>query len=124
MRTATRGPLSGILGIPLPSVWIGPATESRFGDAAVLLFLVAQCLDGVLTYVGVATYGVSSEGNPILALLMRTIGHGAALVTSKTVAAALGIALHLAQVHLAVALLAAFYLIVAVLPWGVILFVG
>ena len=36
--------------------------------------------------------------------------------------AALGIALHLRQVHSAVALLAVFYLVVAIAPWTAILF--
>ena len=50
------------------------------------------------------------------------MGHGAALATAKGVAGGLGIALHLAAVHRVVAALAAFYLVVAIVPWIAILF--
>ena len=44
------------------------------------------------------------------------------IISLFILAIALGIALHLRQVHLAVALLAGFYVLVAVLPWIAILF--
>ena len=88
---------------------------------AVLVFLVAQVFDGALTYVGVQTFGIGSEGNPILVALMEAFGHGPALIAAKVVASVLGIALHLVRVHVAVALLAAFYVTAAVLPWAAIL---
>ena len=53
---------------------------------------------------------------------MSSIGEGAALATAKVAAGFFGIALHLSSVHRAVAVLAAFYLAVAVLPWVAILF--
>jgi hypothetical protein len=93
-----------------------------FGDVALLLFLVAQASDGVLTYVGVATYGVGIEGNPVIAWLMGTMGEGLALTTAKVTAGVFGIALHLSSVHKVVAALAAFYFAVAVFPWLAILF--
>jgi hypothetical protein len=43
-------------------------------------------------------------------------------MTAKIVAVLLGIGLHLRGTHVAVALLAAFYMAVAVLPWTVMLF--
>jgi hypothetical protein len=88
----------------------------------VIAFLIAQACDGVLTYVGVSLYGTRVEGNPLLGWLMGEMGHGAALATTKGLAGAMGIALHLAAVHRVVAGLAAFYLAVAVLPWIAILF--
>ena len=100
-----------------------PANRSLFGDLALLLFLVAQALDGVLTYVGVSVYGVHMEGNPIIGWLMASIGQGPALATAKLTAGGFGIALHLSDVHKAVAFLAAFYVVVAVVPWFTILFV-
>lgn len=124
MRTALHGPPRGLLGIRFPSLWRRGTPSSRFGDVAVLLFLVTQYLDGMLTYVGVLTYGIGSEGNPILATMMETVGHGTALLMAKAVAVAFGIVLHLAQIHTVVALLAAFYLTVAVVPWATILFVA
>jgi hypothetical protein len=109
------------VGTALPSVWSARVSRSRFGDAAVLVFLVAQVLDGTLTYLGVVTFGIAREGNPLLAALMETFGHGPALVAAKVVASVLGIALHVARVHLAVALLSAFYVMAAVLPWTALL---
>jgi hypothetical protein len=97
-------------------------TRSLFGDVVLVAFLLFQCFDGVFTYVGVATYGVGIEANPLIASLMHSVGHGAALAIAKLLAASLGICLHLRQVHGAVAVLAGFYLVVAILPWTMILF--
>jgi uncharacterized Tic20 family protein len=96
--------------------------RSVFGDAALLLFLVTQMLDGVLTYVGVSIYGLHVEGNPLIVWLMATMGEGPAVTTAKVAAGSFGIALHLSAVHKAVAMLAAFYLAVAVLPWIAVFF--
>ena len=101
---------------------LGATERSRFGDVALVLFLFAQASDGVLTYVGVSTYGLRMEGNPFVGWLMCVMGHAAGLATAKLAAGFFGIALHLSAVHKAVALLAAFYLAVAVLPWLAILF--
>ena len=100
--------------------WIGE--PSRLGDALLVLFLLAQCFDGVLTYVGVVTFGIGIEANPIITSLMLRFGEGAGLIGAKLVAAGLGIALHLRQVHIALAVLTAFYVGVAILPWTAILF--
>lgn len=93
-----------------------------FGNLAVIVFLLAQASDGVLTYVGVATYGPGIEGNPLIAWLMAAMGEGPALATAKLTAGMFGIALHLSAVHRTVAVLAAFYLVVAIGPWMAILF--
>lgn len=93
-----------------------------FGDLAVVVFLLAQVSDGVLTYIGVSTYGVSIEGNPLISWLMASMGQGAGLAMAKVTAGCFGVALHLSAVHRAVALLAGFYIIVAIVPWIGILF--
>jgi uncharacterized membrane protein len=98
-----------------------PTQRNVFGDVALLLFLVAQASDGVLTYVGVSTYGVGIEGNPVIAWLMGAMGEGLALTTAKVTAGMFGIALHLSSVHKVVAVLALFYFAVAVFPWLAIL---
>ncbi len=98
------------------------SSRSLFGDVALVLFLMAQALDGVLTYVGVSVYGMHMEGNPIIGWLMTAIGQGPALAAAKLTAGSFGVALHLSAVHKAVALLAVFYLAIAVLPWVAILF--
>jgi uncharacterized membrane protein len=100
----------------------GGTRRNLFGDIALLAFLIAQASDGVLTYVGVSSYGLHVEANPLIGWLMASIGEGAALTTAKVAAGFFGIALHLSAVHKAVALLAAFYMAAAVLPWVAILF--
>jgi uncharacterized membrane protein len=100
----------------------GRTRRDMFGDIALLAFLIVQASDGVLTYVGVSTYGLHIEANPIIAWLMSSIGEGPALATAKLAAGIFGIALHLSAVHRAVAVLAGVYLAVAVLPWLAILF--
>jgi hypothetical protein len=103
--------------------WNGWDRPSRIGDAVFVLFLLAQCLDGVFTYVGVLTFGPGIEANPVVGGLMLHFGEEAGLLSAKIVAIVLGMALHLRQVHAAIAALTAFYFGVAVLPWTVILFV-
>jgi hypothetical protein len=93
-----------------------------FGNLVVIAFLIAQACDGVFTYVGVSVYGAHVEANPVIGWMMRTMGQGAALATAKGVAGAFGIALHLSSVHRVVAVLALFYITVAVVPWVAILF--
>ena len=100
------------------------AERSRFGDAVILLFLLAQAADGVMTYVGVTTLGVHLEANPLLASLMNSFGEGTAVTAAKVVASGLGISLHLIGVHRILAVLTGIYLLAAVLPWmGLLLMV-
>jgi len=120
-RTGYAQPES-MWGATLPKVWRDGAPRSRFGDVVIVIFLLAQCFDGVFTYVGVQTFGMEIEANPLIAGLMLHFGQGPGLLGAKVVAAALGIALHVRRVHGAVALLALFYLGAAVMPWTAILF--
>src|SRR5688572_17457994 len=94
----------------LPTMANRPAPGSYFGDFVLLLFLLAQCFDGVFTYVGVSVFGIGIEANPLIAGLMLHLGHGMALLGAKTLAVVLGIALHLRQTHTIIALLTALYL--------------
>jgi hypothetical protein len=91
--------------------------RSVFGDVALVVFLIAQALDGVLTYVGVSTYGRGMEGNPALLWLMAAVGQGPALAMAKTLAGGFGIALHLNAGHRIIAVLTIFYIAAAVVPW-------
>ena len=110
-------------GSGMVNVGTAPACRrSLFGDAAFLLFLVAQASDGVLTYVGVTVYGSQMEGNPLISWLMSALGEGPALAGAKLMAVGFGIALHLSAVHRIIALLTAFYMAVAVVPWIAVLF--
>jgi len=98
------------------------AGSVRFGNVVVIAFLIAQACDGVFTYIGVASYGLRAEGNPLLGWLMSALGCGAGVTAAKATTGALGIVLHLVAVHRLLAALAAFYLVAAIAPWIGILF--
>src|SRR5687768_2118889 len=82
----------------LPQLWSRAASRVTFGNVAVVAFLMTQCLDGIFTYVGVATFGIGVEANPLIAALMSAFGHGPGLVGAKLIASALGILLHLHEI--------------------------
>jgi hypothetical protein len=105
------------------NVWsVSHIRRSRFGDLAVVLFLMAQAADGALTYVGVRHLGLAVEANPLIAWLIASFGEVGALTGAKLVAGGFGIALHLSAVHKVVAGLTLFYVVVAVFPWIAILY--
>ena len=108
-------------GALLPKVWKAPLS-SYFGDLALAAFLVVQALDGFYTYVGVSTYGLDVEANPIVSAFMAYFGEAGGLVGAKAVASMLGICLYFCQVHAVVALLTGFYLTAAIAPWTLLLF--
>ncbi|MGC4082463.1 MAG: DUF5658 family protein [Vicinamibacterales bacterium] len=84
-----------------------------------LVFVIVQCLDGALTYLGVHTWGLGIEANPLVSSAVAIAGVGAGLTVTKLFAVALGVILHLRRVHLVVAILSVFYIAVAILPWMV-----
>lgn len=96
-------------------------SQPAFGNAVIVLFLLAQAADGVMTYVGVTTMGPHIEANPLLVSLMATIGQGMGVTMAKIVAAGLGIALHLVGVHRIIAVLTAIYMLGAIVPWASLL---
>jgi len=98
-----------------------PLTRSAFGDTVIVLFLLAQAADGVMTYVGVTTMGLAIEANPLLVSLMMFTGQGAGVTIAKVVAGGLGISLHLLGVHRIIAILTAIYVVGAVVPWASLL---
>ena len=100
----------------------GRSRTQLFGNLAVVVFLLAQVSDGVLTYIGVSTYGMTVEGNPVISWLMTSLGEGPGLAAAKVTAGFFGMMLHLSAVHKAVAVLAGFYIVVAIIPWLAILY--
>jgi hypothetical protein len=94
--------------------------SSRFGDIAVITFMVVQALDGVLTYLGVHIWGPSVEANPLISSAVSFAGVGTGVAIAKLFAVGLGMILHLRRVHGVVALLTAFYLAVAIVPWAML----
>lgn len=111
-----------LIGTSVPKLWNPADQRSLFGDFVIVAFLLAQCFDGIFTYVGVLTFGIGIEANPIISSLMAAFGFGPALAAAKVVAGGLGMCLHLRQIHGAVAVLSLFYFAAAILPWTAILF--
>jgi hypothetical protein len=95
-------------------------SHRRFGDIAVVVFLCVQILDGVFTYFGVRTWGPSVEGNPVVSSAVTYVGLVAGLAVAKLVAIGFGMVLHLKRIHTLIAILTAFYLAVAILPWAIL----
>jgi len=94
--------------------------DSLSGDVAVVGFLLVQVLDGMFTYLGVTIWGLHIEANPLISSAVEYAGLGRAVVGAKLAAILFGILLHVRRVHSLVALLTAFYLVVAILPWAVL----
>jgi hypothetical protein len=94
------------------------SADNRFGNIAVLAFFVVQFLDGALTYLGIATWGIGIEANPIISSAVAYAGPETGLAAAKGVAIACGMVLHLRRIHHVVALLSLFYLGVAIVPWA------
>ena len=89
-----------------------------FGNSVWILFVAAQAADGVCTYVGLRTFGIGMEGNPLLLWYAEAFGIGVTLVSAKLLAASCAAFLHCVGRHLTLALLTAVYLVGAVLPWS------
>jgi hypothetical protein len=95
-------------------------TPSTFGDLAVLGFVLVQCLDGAFTYLGVKMWGPGVEANPLVSSAMAFAGLGVGLASTKLIAVGLGVVLHLRRTHVIVAILTAFYVAAAIVPWTAI----
>ena len=96
--------------------------RSQFGNIAILALLLAQVVDGSLTYLGVSAFGRTIEANPLLNWLMATVGDGVALTGAKLFAGFCAVVLHLQAVHTVVAALAVVYVSAAIVPWMRLLF--
>jgi hypothetical protein len=81
------------------------------------VFLTAQVLDGLLTYIGVSLLGVEVEANVLLARSMAAIGTPGTLIAAKVVACVCGYVLYRTAWHRPLAITAGLYLGVAVVPW-------
>jgi uncharacterized membrane protein len=85
------------------------------------LFVLAQALDGTLTYVGVQRFGHHAELNGLLRFYMEAFGPAAALAGAKLLACGCGTLLYVSACHRTVAALAGAYFGVAVVPWMIAL---
>jgi hypothetical protein len=92
--------------------------EMRLTPRIILLvFLLLQVFDGVLTYTAVAWLGVVGEGNVLLAAAMHFAGAGPALFAAKTLAAACGVLLYVRGFYTVLGALTGLYLFAAIAPW-------
>ena len=82
-----------------------------------LVFLVLQVFDGILTYTAVAWLGVVGEGNVLLATAMQAAGAGPALFGAKTLAAACGLLLYVRGFYGILGALTGLYALAAITPW-------
>jgi hypothetical protein len=98
------------------------ASRTRFGDFVFGLFLCAQVLDGVFTYLGIANFGWT-EGNPLISWYMHHFGLVPSLTGAKIMAVLCAMILHVLGYHKMLAVLTLLYLSVAILPWTMVLFV-
>lgn len=94
-----------------------PDQRSLFGDVIWVLFISAQAADGVLTYLGLRSFGIGMEGNPLISWYAATFGVGVALTSAKLLAAGCAAFLHYLGRHLTLASLTVLYLLGAVWPW-------
>ena len=93
------------------------AARSWFGDASFLAFVVVQIADGLLTYRGIAAFGIGIEANSLVAWYAGTFGIGLSLVAIKLVAVTCGSVLHLNAMHRTLGALTLVYVAAAVWPW-------
>lgn len=85
-----------------------------------LVFLLLQAFDGLLTYLAVGVLGVVGEGNILLASAMHVAGAGPALLAAKTIAAVCGLILYVRGFHGILGVLTGLYLVAAIAPWLVV----
>lgn len=104
------------------SFWTG--SDQRFGNVSVILFFVAQYLDGVFTYVGFSIWGVGIEANPLIRSAAIAVGPATGLIVAKVVAIGFGVLLHLNRVHMVVAILTGVYVVFSIVPWTTLLFLS
>ena len=98
-------------------VVIAPVPRSLFGIGALIAFVIAQLCDGLLTYIGVHTFGQGIEANPILSWYIVAFGAGAALVAAKGLAIACAVLLYRFAHYRTIGALTLFYYALAVQPW-------
>jgi hypothetical protein len=105
------------LALPRSLQWPPVMLASR---AVLLLFLLTQAGDGLLTYTAVRAYGIAAEGNMVLATWMALVGPFPALFAAKMLAAGGGVLLYARGIHRTLAILTLFYVVGAIGPWIVV----
>lgn len=94
-----------------------PVWSPRPGDFVWLAFVVVQVLDGVMSYIGVRTFGLWIEANPIVGFYAETLGPALGFLGAKAFAVGCGTVLSLMARHGTLLALTAMYVVFAVGPW-------
>lgn len=89
----------------------------RPGDVVFLAFVLVQVLDGVMSYVGVRTFGPWIEANPIVGWYAEALGPALGFLGAKVFAVGCGTVLSAMAQHGTLAVLTAMYVVFAVGPW-------
>jgi hypothetical protein len=89
----------------------------RYARLSLMVFLILQAADGLITYGAVSVFGVQAEGNPLLATWMAIAGPGAALFGAKLIACGCAAILYVCGARRGLAVLTVFYAVAVVLPW-------
>jgi uncharacterized protein DUF5658 len=98
-----------------------PAGRFTKAEVVWLAFVAVQAMDGIMSYVGVNTFGSWIEANPLVAWYASIFGPAVAFTAVKLFAIACGTMLYLMSRHRTVAALTLFYLAFAVMPWAHVL---
>jgi hypothetical protein len=98
-----------------------PSGRLTKAELVLVAFVAVQVLDGIMSYIGVHTFGSWIEANPVVAWYASTFGPAVAFTAVKLFAIGLGIMLYLMSRHRTVAALTLFYLAFAVVPWAHVL---
>ena len=96
---------------------------SLFNKFIFLVFALTQIFDGIFTYYGVKIFGMEIEGNPLMVLIMASLGVGTGLIMAKLTAVLVGIGLYKYGYCNIILVGTLLYLIVAILPWAYLFFV-
>jgi hypothetical protein len=92
-------------------------THVRAAQAIWIAFVLVQALDGVMTFVGMHTFGPSIEANPLIAWYAHALGPAVAISAAKLFAVGCGVALYLTAHYRTIAALALTYVLAALGPW-------
>jgi len=92
-------------------------TRVRAAQAIWIAFVLVQALDGVMTLVGMHTFGLRIEANPLIAWYAHALGPAIAVAAAKLFAIGCGVALYLTARYGTIAALVGIYMLCAVGPW-------
>ena len=95
-----------------------PLRQLPYVEALWVTFVLVQALDGVLTYIGVRTFGLDAEANPLVAWYAQAFGPAAGLAAAKLFAIGCASILYLTARHGTVAVLTLLYIVFAIAPWA------